>query len=412
MQQGLILTKEKVQSVEMYISSTFTNFVGIGISYALIRDGIPLVNVIVLILASLISIVMFVEFTLRKKHIFAKESTMLLRYEIFLVIGITVSATTLTALQHPSFVYVPLVFSAVYLEFNVLLKSKIIDAMIKAYMASSILLAYLSFGWSLDFLVCSIVWAILALSVNLVQGIKGAREEDYENGAKKTQAYMEQVSLIKEVNDFMIEFSEHDINNKLSGLQALTMKKYREDRMLSSKFLLQTSSDIIQILKRSKISDTNEEDLNAILSALKVRFNAWCDITVASDPDIKLNINRSILIPVLKNIVTNACQAGKRVGLDKTSIDVKATRDKIVIQDNARGFDTSNIKLGYTTKEGEGHGKFLWMITSCNVSHLFKFKVGVESRVGVGTRTTITFLGDAYQPRIEACVGKELSSVY
>ena len=207
----------------------------------------------------------------------------------------------------------------------------------------------------------------------------------------------------------------HDFNNILTavmGTISLSLSKLKDDPILYNNFLeaekacIRASDLTNQLLTFSKggtptkktilIAKVIKDCVVAALSSKKVKYNLHI-----SDESLKVEADKSQLIQVINNIITNSIEAISTNGLIQIVLDtidfkseiVSSKKEKfirITFEDNGIGISEENIKKifdPYYTTKSSGSGLGLAIVNSIIEQHNGFIKV--ESQQGIGTKFNI-----------------------
>lgn len=182
----------------------------------------------------------------------------------------------------------------------------------------------------------------------------------------------------------------HDINNAILDISSQIQT-------------LQTGDELYEIINKS--IDKIQESITLLQENTKTNFSFYKLLTqilfrIGSDVEVICNFSDvcifgkpKIFISIISNIIENAKEAYfKKYKTIKGMVLTFKYLEKanvIVIEDNCGGFDIKKIKEGFSSKDRNGHGKFLK--TMLENSNSLEVEFAIE-RIENGTRIFLKFI--------------------
>jgi hypothetical protein len=144
-----------------------------------------------------------------------------------------------------------------------------------------------------------------------------------------------------------------------------------------------------RIISLDLFASMREVDLPVLLEDLAA-VTSQAEFRVHMLDEAPLRGNRNLTFSVLKNLMENCLEAGRRKGIVPRLSLVKAGQT-VTLLDNCGGFDTTRIQEGTTSKvDAHRHGVFLRTVTDPAVTALLGFRVELL-RIEDGTSAVLTF---------------------
>ena len=236
----------------------------------------------------------------------------------------------------------------------------------------------------LAYAISGLCTALLILIVNKLL-IKIVSDQ-YEKNKKIVTLKDQQLRKQKTISELKERLQRHEVNNLLMRIAMYVKKMNVQDDNL---YYEKLGWDIKRL--SNFFTDMGDVPIFSVISLLKEtiknRFKE-VNITIHNLQKARININVYI-IQALYICIENSCEAGAK------NVSIEIDFDKIIVRDDGKGFDTNNIKYGYSTKNKKGNGSSfkgiggMGLQTTLDLLNINNIQMDIESKKNIGTIITI-----------------------
>ena len=366
-------TKNTLYNKWFYLGSCIANALCNLFAYSLVSD-----SVLMLIFFSIL-----VAFAFENVFRNLTESELNDRYILKVLFGIITITISMWSINKDYVLFFPLMFGSLYLNFNVYLRSKVLEYTTKAFLFTPFIkLFFMNNIKIIEYAPIMVCFAVITIVSNMLFIMNSKEIKEVENRS----------DVVKEIFRLMNHLSIHDIRNELQKMQILCTKKYRGDVDLFMDTFKKYSDSIMALIDKDIFTNFEEVNLKDLIENMNhITGRNVVDFSYIEKDDSEVNANKNVLYSTIKNFIENSIEAAMKTN-DRKYVTVIKEKKLIRIIDNCGGFDINNIYKGRTTKIDEKyHGVFLKTIIDPAIKNLFGFLVEIV-RLPEGTEIQLRFV--------------------
>jgi signal transduction histidine kinase len=194
---------------------------------------------------------------------------------------------------------------------------------------------------------------------------------------------------IKTTAQLLLKRNTNDPNNVL--IQSIVEETDRLNRTLKNmlNFAKPTSANIEKISLKQSV----EYAINLLKKEVEgknIKFNVEVE-------DVYVVVDKDQMTQIFFNLILNAIQSiDKKIGMINIFTETNTSLIKIIIQDNGKGIDSANLNRifdPFFSLNPDGSGLGLSVVY--NLLKQNNIEIKIDSELGVGTKITLTFNGEA-----------------